>query len=178
MDFQQLLGKLGRSGQVAVGAGLLAFVFSFLPWYTASVSFLGQSISAHASAWDAGIGAWFPALLLVAIGVLTVLAALDTLKWPQLRLWAVNTLGAVVAVIIIVLRWVTFPSAGDSGLSDANASAGAGYALYVTLVLALAVAVFGYLAFTAQGGNVANLGAAFSGGESAPSEFPPAPPQY
>lgn len=178
MDVQAILGKLGRSGQIAVGGALLVFIFSFLPWYTVSISFLGEKASGHASAWDSGIGAWFPVLLILAVGVVTVLAAMDTVKWPPLMLWTINTGAAVLAAIIIILRWVTFPSADDSGLSGTGSSAGAGYALYVSLVLAVVIAVFGYLAFAAQGGNVANLGAAFNKGGDTTPPAPPAPPQY
>lgn len=174
MDFQALMGKLGRNGQVQVGGALLVFILSFLPWYSVSFSVLGHTDSASASAWDAGIGAWFPVLLLVAVGVVTVLSALGTVSWAPLMLAAVTTGGALVAAVIIVLRWLTFPS-GSSDASDAalgvSGSAGAGWALYVSLVLAVAMAVFGYLGFAAAGGDVKNIGAAFK--SDAPSVTPP-----
>jgi hypothetical protein len=179
MDFQQLLAKLGRSGQVAVGGALLIFVFSFLPWWSFSVSFLGESISGHASAWNAGIGAWFPVLLLLASGVVTLLVALDVVKWAPLMLWTLNTAAAAVSVIIIVLRWVTFPSSSATdAISGGSSSAGAGYALYVSLVLAIAMGVFGYLGFTGVGGSVSDPMAGFKGG-AAPAQVPPGqfPPQ-
>lgn len=178
MDFQQVLAKLGRSGQVVVGGALLIFVFSFLPWWSFSISFLGESISGHASAWNAGIGAWFPVLLLVASGVVTLLVALDAIKWAPLMLWTIVTLAAAVSVIIIILRWITFPSADTSGgLTGGSSSAGAGYALYVSLVLAIAMAVFGFLGFSAGGGNISDPLAGFKGGQTPPQvppgQFPP-----
>lgn len=180
MDFQQVLAKLGRSGQVVVGGALLIFIFSFLPWWSFSISFLGESISGHGSAWHVGIGAWFPVLLLVASGVVTLLVALDVIKWAPLMLWTIVTLAAAVSVIIIILRWVTFPSAdtGTDGLTGGSSSAGAGYALYVSLVVAIAMAVFGFLGFSGSGGNVADPLAGFKGGQ-VPPQVPPGqfPPQ-
>src|SRR5262249_6749652 len=44
---------------VVIGAGALAFISSFLPWYRASVSFSGISRSASTGAWSAGFAAWF-----------------------------------------------------------------------------------------------------------------------
>ncbi|GAA2067246.1 hypothetical protein GCM10009839_93840 [Catenulispora yoronensis] len=160
MDFNQLLARLGRTGQVFVGGAILVFILSFLPWYTASVSFMGHSSSGSLSAWDAKFGAWFPVLLLIALGVVTALWALDIIKWPALLLWTIGTATAVVSAIIIILRWVTYPSASEADGFGGSASSGAGWALYVSLVIAIATAVFGYLGFTAAGGDIKNLAGA------------------
>lgn len=159
MDFNQLMARLGRTGQVFVGGALLIFVFSFLPWYTASFSFAGHSESGHLAAWHAKFGAWFPVLLLIALGAVTVLWALGTIKWSALFLWTVGTATAILAAVIILLRWVTYPSA-PSGLAAEGYSSGAGWALYVSLVITIAMAVFGYLGFVAAGGDVKNIPAA------------------
>src|SRR5579859_7427279 len=77
MDFQQLMGKLGRNGLVIAGGGLLALIVSFFPWYgfTGSVSseMKALGVQTSVSAWDAGFAAWFPMLLLFALGVVAVL---------------------------------------------------------------------------------------------------------
>lgn len=171
MDFNQLMGRLGRNGQVLVGGALLIFIFSFLPWYTASFTFLGQKSSGHAAAWHSGIGAWFPVLLLVAVGVVAVLWALEIVSWPALMVWTLAAGASILAAIIIILRWITFPSASSSGVAGygVSGSAGAGWALYVSLVIAVAMAVFAYLGFTSAGGDIKNLGAAFA----KPSQLPP-----
>lgn len=128
-----------------IGAGALAFITSFLPWYTVSFDFgagLGLSSSGSANAWDAKFGAWFPMLLLLAVGVVILLPHLGT-QVPNLALiW----LGAsAAAFVIIILRWVTFPSGDGPGVS-----AGAGFGLFVGLVIALVSGVAGFLTFRAS----------------------------
>lgn len=180
MDFKQLQARLGRTGQVFVGGALLVFILSFLPWYSASYSYAGHSSSGHLAAWHAQFGAWFPVLLILALGVVSVLWAMGTIKWAPLFLWAVGTATAIVATVIILLRWMTYPSAsGADGYG--SASAGAGWALYVSLVVTAAMAVFGYLGFTGAGGDIKNLPAVFQGGGQGGAPFvaqPPAQPYY
>ncbi|NUP46196.1 MAG: hypothetical protein HOW97_02620 [Catenulispora sp.] len=161
VDFQQLMARLGRTGQVFVGGALLIFIFSFLPWYSASFTFMGHTSSGHLAAWHAAFGAWFPVLLLIALGVVTVLWALGTIKWSALFLWTIGTATTIVAAIIIILRWITFPSA-STGADDfgGSGSAGAGWALYVSLVVTIAMAVFGYLGFVGAGGDIKNIAGA------------------
>src|SRR5262249_22583268 len=68
---------------VVIGAGGLAFIDSFLPWYTASVSFSGISRSDSAGAWSAGFAAWFSVLLLMAAGGLVLANAMGAqIKLP------------------------------------------------------------------------------------------------
>lgn len=175
MDFNQLMARLGRTGQVFVGGALLIFILSFLPWYSASFNFGGgDSVSGHLAAWHAAFGAWFPVLLLIALGAVTVLWALDIIKWSPLFLWLVGTATAIVAAVIIVLRWVTFPSV-PSGFGG---SAGAGWALYVSLVVTIAMAVFGYLGFVGAGGDVKNIPAALQQRQAQGQAGPPPPGQY
>lgn len=151
------MARLGRTGQVFVGGALLVFILSFLPWYSVSVSFMGHSSSGHLAAWHAAFGAWFPVLLVLALGVVTVLWAMGSIRWSALFLWTVGTATAIVAAIIIILRWVTYPSASDADGFGGSASAGAGWALYVSLVITVAMAVFGYLGFAAAGGDIKNI---------------------
>src|ERR1051326_4287270 len=105
------MARLGRTGQVFVGGAILIFIFSFLPWYTVSISILGHSESGHLAAWHAKFGAWFPVLLLIALGTVTALWAHGMIKWSELFLWTVGTATAILAAVIILLRWVTYPSA-------------------------------------------------------------------
>lgn len=154
------LTKLGRTERVLAIVGLLAFIDSFLPWY--SVSFKGElgviaGGSVSANAWDVGFWAWFPMLLLFAIGVLVALPAVG--QNISLR-GGFAAIGAalLLATIIVLIRWLTYPSA-----SDAFGSAGADFGTYIGLVLAVVATVFSYLAFTAAGGTVNNFAAAFKG---------------
>jgi hypothetical protein len=145
---------------VVVGAGLLAYVSSFLPWYRTHVSVLGIARVAGAdNAWNAGFGAWFSVLLLVvAGGVVLASTMVERLRLPVWR--PLLTLGlSALAFISIVLRWVTFPdSSGEQGeLSDVdvnglfNVSSGAGFGLYLGLIAALTAVVASFLTFRAAG---------------------------
>jgi hypothetical protein len=139
---------------VVVGAGLLAFISSFLPWYQTDVSVLGIERSATANAWNAGIGAWLPVLLLVVAGVV-VLASTTGVRLPTSK--SLITLGlSVLAVIAILLRWRTFSDVtGQSRLDMDNVnvdveallavSSGAGVGLYIGLIAAIAAVVASFL---------------------------------
>jgi hypothetical protein len=131
-----------------IGAGLLAFIVSFFPWYSVSVAGFGESISA----WNTGIGAWLPVLMLMASAVLILLphfgvqVARVTLIWLAL---------AAASVVIILLRWLTLPDDGGLGDvggllgEDAGFESGAGFGLIVGLVVAAASGVAAFLAFRA-----------------------------
>jgi hypothetical protein len=68
------LSKLDRTRMALGVIGLLALIDSFLHW--ADLSFGGQTYSAYNwNGWNAGIGAWLPLLLLLALGVLATLPA-------------------------------------------------------------------------------------------------------
>jgi hypothetical protein len=154
-----------------IGAGLLAYISSLLPWYvfTASVPLLGITRSAEANAWHAGVGAWLSVLLLVAAAGLVLVGTLG----GRLRRAAPRSLFTLVlsalALITIVLRWATYPDASsglgrvgelghinlghvnlDTNLSDAvSVSSGAGYGLYLGLVAAIVAAVASLITFRA-----------------------------
>ncbi|WAL64648.1 hypothetical protein ORV05_27350 [Amycolatopsis cynarae] len=127
---------------MGIGGGLVAFVASFLPWYSFSAGVLSGSLSA----WSVGIGGWGPVLLLIACGAL-VLAPRFGRQVPNAPLiWLI---ASGVSVLIILLRWVTLPSDPLGGLGGAGFSAGAGFGLFLGLVAAIvscAGAVPGYLA--------------------------------
>jgi hypothetical protein len=150
-------GTVRTPDWVVVGAALLAYISSFLPWYTTSVTVLTITRSASVDAWNAGFGAWFAVLLLVAAGGVVLLSAFGgRLTRPASR--PLITLGlSGLAVITIVLRWVTFPDAsggadtrkldqlGELGNFDLGSalgvSSGAGIGLYLGLIAAIAAAV-------------------------------------
>jgi hypothetical protein len=145
---------------VVIGAGGLAFIDSFLPWYTASVSFSGISRSSSTGAWGAGFAAWFSVLLLLAAGGLVLATAMGVeMKLPVP--WPVITLGlSALAFVLILLRWLTCPNV-DSGLGGLGegfkASSGAGFGLFIGLICAVAVGVASFLTFRAAGGDFRQL---------------------
>jgi hypothetical protein len=125
-----------------IGAGALAFIVSFFPWYSidfGDTGFPGLSLDTSASAWDSGFLAWFSMLLLLAVGVMVILPHFGT-QVPNLpMLW----LGlSALSLLFVILRWVTFDTFGGA--------AGAGFGLFVGLVLALASGAAGFLTFRAS----------------------------
>ena len=149
---------------VVVSAGVLAYISSFLPWYSSRVSVslfrIERSAHVNVNAWNAGFGAWFSVLLLVVAGGV-VLASTMGLRLPTAR--SLITLGlSALAVVTILLRWATFSDTGSGrgDLGDVNvggflaASGGAGFGLYLGLIAAIAAAVASLLMVRAARGNV------------------------
>jgi hypothetical protein len=127
-----------------IGAGALAFIVSFFPWYSIDFgeSLPGLNLDTSFSAWDSGFLAWFSMLLLLAVGVLVILPHFGT-QVPNLPILWLSLSG--VALLFVILRWLTFDSASALG-----ASAGPGFGLFVGLILALASGVAGFLTFRAS----------------------------
>jgi hypothetical protein len=151
------LTKVAALDWVLVGAGLLAYISSFLPWYRADISILGIERSTTANAWNAGIGAWLPVLLLVVAGVVGLASAMG-MRLPSKPLITLGLSG--LAVIAILLRWMTFPDAtGRNSLDMDNVdvegllavSSGAGVGLYIGLVAATVAVVASFLTSRAAG---------------------------
>jgi hypothetical protein len=148
---------------VVGGAGLLAYISSFLPWYSYSVSVsiftVERSATANVNAWNAGFGAWFSVLLLVVAGGV-VLASMMGVRLPAARPLITLSLSAL-AFVTILLRWVTFSdtSSGHGDLGNIHvggflaASSGAGFGLYVGLIAAIAAVVASFLTLRAAGGS-------------------------
>lgn len=157
------LTKLGRTERVLAIVGLLAFIDSFLPWWSLSVG----PISVSESGWSVGIGGWLPLLLLLAVGVIVALPAFGQSVSVRGG-YASFGAAALLATIIILIRWLTYPSA--SGLYG---SAGADFGTYVGLILGIVATVFAYLGFTAAGGSLNDLGAAFKGQPQQAGYVPP-----
>jgi hypothetical protein len=134
---------------VGIGAGLLALIVSFFPWYSASASVAGIEASESNTAWSTGIGAWLPVLMLLATAVLVALPHIGVAVSNLALIWLGLSAGAAV---IILLRWLTLPD--DGGLSQVGLSlenvdidAGAGFGLIVGLILAVASAVVAFLSY-------------------------------
>jgi hypothetical protein len=124
-----------------IGAGALAFIDSFLPWYTVSFEgILGVAGSVSANAWDSALSL-LAVLMLIAAGVIVLLPHFEV-QVPNLTMIWLGLSG--VALVFIVIRWLTFPSA--SGLGG---SAGAGFGLFVGLILAVVSGVAAFLTYRA-----------------------------
>jgi len=178
------LTKLGRTERVLAIVGLLAFINTFLPWWSVSAKgSLGtiSGASASGNAWDIGFWAWFPMFLLLALGILVVLPAFGrsvVIRGGYAAFGAV----ALLAAIIVLILWLTY-SPVPSELS-AYVNQNASFGTYLGLVLAIVATVFSYLAFTAAGGSINKFADAFKAQPAAEGGYvPPAggyapPPEF
>lgn len=179
------LTKLGRTEQVLSAAGLLAFIFSFLPWWGGTV----MGLSGHENAWSdpSGFNDWFPILLLFIYGIILFLPALGVqLNAPLLANAANRAFIGLVLSALGVLLWaiqgLTYPSlsdlvGADGGLGGVQISGSVGpqWAYYVVLVIGLAALVQSYLGFTQAGGSFAQVGASFKARTQAVQQQPGQP---
>lgn len=130
---------------VGIGAGVLAFLASFFPWWSATATgFINLSVSV--SAWNIGIGGWLPVLMLMAAAVLLLLPHFGVQVQRLAMIWLIL---AGASVLIIVIRWLTMNSETGLGLSEAESgiSAGASFGLFLGLIAAIASTVGAGLAF-------------------------------
>jgi hypothetical protein len=129
------------------GAGGLAFIVSFFPWY--SIDFEGFG-GGSVSAWNTGFLAWFSVLLLMGAGVVVLLPHFGVEVARRPLIW-LSLAGA--ATLFILIRWLTLPDDGGFGslafLGDSGVDAGAGFGLIVGLLLAIVSTVAAGLAFLA-----------------------------
>lgn len=167
-----------------VGAGLLAFIFSFVSYYTFSAG--GYSVSENA--WHGFFG-WF-AMLAAVVGsgvvALELVAPQVKLPWPSrlvgLIAYAVATLCVILAIFIIPgYLGVDVPSGVDKGH-------GAGY--WISLIVIVAGLVLSLMRVQQTGtklpgalGNLPNIGAkgpqgGIGGSGGTPPPPPPPPPGY
>jgi hypothetical protein len=128
MDFS----KLSRNQQMALGAGVLAIISLFVPWYGVS----GFGISVNASAFDAGILAWGGLLLIIAAAAILVLKGLEIrdVKVGNLAAEQFALILGAVSLVFIVLRWLTDNDFTKFGLYLGIIAAGlVTYAAYMSM---------------------------------------------
>jgi hypothetical protein len=135
--------NVGTNDLVVMGAGVLIFIDSFLPWWGAKHTGL-----ADASGWNAGFGAWFSIILLIAVAGVTAARVFGGRSMPAVGGGAVSwtfltAAVSALAAIIILLRWLTFPSYGGAAATK--------FGTYLGLIIAIVQAVFGYLSIQAAG---------------------------
>lgn len=118
---------------VVVAGAVIAFIAAFLPWYGATVGPFDASVSG----WSAGFAAWAGALLLTGAGALVALRRLGA------SMSAVGPVGpsafvvlvAGLGLLLVIIRWLSFPTYHASGLS---ANVGARYGIYLALIAGIA----------------------------------------
>ncbi len=137
---------------VIIGAGLLTFIFSFVSYYTAKVSFEGISESAHENAWHGFFG-WFAMLCAVA-GTVIVLMGMFA---PQIKLRVANRLAALglyaVATVCVIIALFVTPGVGDVP-SQLKVDFGRGFGYWISLIVIILGLVACLIRFQQGGGKL------------------------
>jgi hypothetical protein len=161
--------RLTTLDRVIAGGALVAFISSFLPWYGASV----LSFSVSVDGWSAGFTAWAGALLLTAAGVLVVLwRSGASMSMGQIGPSALVAGVAGLGLLLVIIRWVSFPTYhGSTGL---NYNVGARYGIFLALIAGIAEVTAAVMQMRASTGEAQSVAPAEPDPPAAP-EAPPAP---
>ena len=125
-----------------LGAGLVVFIASFLPWYGVKI----DHFSATASGWHSGFLAWFPILLCIAIAAVVAGQVFGRVRVPAagpIQPALLLTLVSALALLLIVIRWASLPDVPTYLTVEAKSGARAG--LFLGLFGALALTAFNAL---------------------------------
>ena len=142
--------QLPRNEQWFLGAGVLVFVASFLPWYGVSYNFNFAGVKSSGSA---SINAWHSyatlgLLLILAATVIAAVMALARDALPEIPMsWNVVVTGlSVLGALLVVIRSLNLPSASGPG-----ASVGLRWGGWILLIACIAHAVLAVLRMRAAG---------------------------
>jgi hypothetical protein len=164
------LKQINRNDQGIVGAGIVAFIASFLPFWGVSSSGSGFHYSASVNAWHSWgiLGLLF---VFVAAGIVAA-RVLGNKNLPKLPV-GVNVLVAGLAglgTLLLILRGFTYPHASVPG-----GSYGVKWGGYVLFIVGIVETVFAFMNFKASGEKIAWDSSAIP--KSAPAGTAPTPPQ-
>jgi hypothetical protein len=160
---------------VFAGAGLLAIISTFLPWWSASTVGASVTVNGWNSASDGGtVGrtiagplVWLPMLILLVWGALALVRAFAAPHiLPGKVFYQAGIAVGGLAAVLVVIRWLTlykFPAAA------VGYSSGAGLGLYLGLICGLAVAGVAIWGMTLPAAGAAQTGAFRYGGQ--PGQF-------
>lgn len=130
-----------------IGAGILTFLFSFLPYYTVHISMFGQSVSESANAWHGFFG-WFGALLALAGAAVIALPLMGITPRVPPRIGSVVLFG--LSLLCVIIAGLTWPAASEAQGAAESAGIdmgdltghGVGYWLsLIVLIIAAALAL-------------------------------------
>lgn len=143
--------RAGTGALIAGAGGVVLLIALFLPWYSVSVEFAGESQSANASGWEAlstiDIMLLLVSLLAAAFAAAAVAGALPAGKASQAAT-AVAAAGGL-AVALTLLRVIDIP-ADDEGLPGVDLGREIG--VFIALLAAGAVAYGGFRSMSEVGG--------------------------
>lgn len=136
--------RLSSTDWMIVGGGAVVFISSFLPWWSIDVLGFDESVSG----WNAGFTAWAGVVLLALAALYLVLRRSDV-SVPELPLTPAVAVAAVAAVglLLMIVRWLTIPSAPRGFPGDYGADLG----LYLALLAGIVEVVGAVLQFRGSG---------------------------
>ena len=175
MEFE--LKRFGALDRVMIVGAVVAFIAAFLPWYGATLG----PYSASVSGWSAGFSAWAGALLLTAAGALVVLrrsgATMSSVGPVGPAAFVVLIAG--LGLLLVIIRWLSFPTYQAAG--GLSADVGARYGIYLALIAGIAEVAAAVLEMRSSGepapwaAQTEHRPEASDPEPEAPPEAPPAP---
>jgi len=147
-----------------LGAGLVVFISSFLPWYGLKVG----NFNGTANGWHSHFLAWFPILLCIAIAAVVAGQVFGRVRMPAvgpIQPALLLTLVSALALLLILIRWASLPDVPAYVTVEAKSGARAG--LFLGLFGALALTAFNALRLVSGGGQAAPA-AAYPYGQQQP----------
>ena len=173
MDFS----KFKTSDWLKIGGTVVFFISAFLGWVKASFSgFGGETGNAFEFFWTGTL----PWLILIASGIITLLAVNGNVvdngkRWPLIVL-----LGNLLATVLVLIRLIFNPLEGKSLAEASGFDFSPAVGLWIGSIAAVASLVGAFMAFTESGGNLKDLTDVNklkdSFGSSGDSTPPPPPP--
>jgi hypothetical protein len=115
-----------------IGAGVIAFIASLMPYYTVSVKAFGISSGGSVSAWHGFFG-WFGALLALAAAVVLVLHLMGQALPVPVRTTVLGLMAA--GLLCTILALFIFPGGSVSGL---GIDTGHGFGYWLALLATIA----------------------------------------
>jgi hypothetical protein len=142
-DFAQARTTLQGAHKYDLGiiaAGLIAWLAGFMSFYTASASFGGNSVSAHASAYHGFFG-WFAVWVALAGAVVVALALFKVVSNLPMPLYQIASAAFGLALLCLILAFFITPGgdacSGTSGLG-VSCDTGHGFGYWLALLAVLA----------------------------------------
>ena len=130
-----------------IAAGVVAWLAGFMPFYTASASFAGHSVSAHASAYHGFFG-WFGLWVALATAVLVALPLLGVnLRLPVPAAQAALGGFGLALICLILALFITPGGDACSGASafGVDCNTGRGFGFWLALILVIAGTALAFL---------------------------------
>jgi hypothetical protein len=134
-----------------IGAGIVAFIASLLPFYTVSVSAAGfGGISGHVSAWHGFFG-WF-AVLVAIVGAAAVALSLFNVVQLPMPVHQIAAAAFGLALICLILALFVDPSGGcgGAGALGVHCNIGRGFGYWLALIAVIAGTVLSVMRMQAS----------------------------